>query len=144
MSADPYATPESDLVVEVSVAHKVLSEQSLFGAIFGGVIGAFVGAGLWVFAAVFSDGGNIMMAVIGITTGFFVRFVGRGVEIKYRVIAGLFAFAGSISCALFIGMPVINVFFLLLSVGLAAAFACRSLDGEQTHALWRVKHRFEK
>ena len=87
---------------QYELAEKLLSEQNFPAAVIGGAIATIIAAAAygivvtrWSFAYGFAAAG------VGIVIGLSIGFLGRGISMKFSVLATLYTIAGWILCNLF-------------------------------------------
>jgi dipeptide/tripeptide permease len=85
------------------LAEKLISEQNFAAAVIAGAIATLIAAvaygiivGAWPFSYGFAAAG------VGIVIGFFVGFLGRGISMKFSVVAAVYTIAGCILGNLFV------------------------------------------
>ncbi len=119
----------------------VLKEQSLIKAVAGGVIGAFIAVAIWMAAAMATNStSDVMVILVGLMVGAFVRFNGRGIDGWYRLIAALITIGGSVAGVLLTGLHGVNPIIAVIALVFSAALACRRLRREQAESVWKVRH----
>ena len=107
------------------LAEKLMSEQNFAAAVIAGAIAMFLAAftyGIVVEAWRFSYG--FAAAGVGIVIGFFVGFLGRGISMKFSVVAVVYTIIGCILGNLFVKI-----------VNMAQAYAQSPIDVIQDNAL---------
>ncbi|WP_065219810.1 MULTISPECIES: hypothetical protein [Butyricimonas] len=93
------AVEEGRMVREISVSEEVLERlrlhQSVGYALLGGCVAMLVSAALWAIISVALNFQIGYMAIgVGLLVGFTVRYFGIGLELKFGIIGGVFAFLG--------------------------------------------------
>jgi hypothetical protein len=138
--SNPYQPPASVTRATPSRVEVVLSQQSVVGAIFGGALGAFIGVAVWMMAVILThDNSSLMALTVAVFVGVLVRFNGRGLTARYRLIAAAFAWLGAVAGIWFTGYSGMPVFMFFAAGGIAAALARRSLDRDTEKSLWRLQ-----
>ncbi|MEO1575456.1 MAG: hypothetical protein AAFU65_10915 [Pseudomonadota bacterium] len=142
---DPYRPPTSSVRAPRTAGEVALSQQSLFGAFFGGALGAFIGVALWIIVVLLSGTNSGWLSLlVAVFVGGFVRFNGRGLTRRYRVIAALFTFVGVVIggyITAIYGVPLVP--YAIAGV-VGSAIALRVPDFETEKSLQRLRYGIDK
>ena len=79
----------------IEVATRLLAEQNFPAAVIAGAVAAVLGAIAYgMFSPYLGQGYGFAIAAVGCFVGFAIGFLGRGIESRFGVLAGLCAIAG--------------------------------------------------
>lgn len=111
---------------------KLHEEQNIQKAIIAGVISSFLCSILWTVITIQTNIlFEVVAAIIGAIVGFSVRYFGKGVQLKFAIIGGLFAMLGC-----FLG----NIFSLIglvaIEQGLDFMFVLNNIEANQLFNLY--------
>lgn len=138
---DPYRPPTSAVREPRTPGEIALAQQSMFGAFFGGALGAFIGVALWIIVVLLTQTNSGWLAlVVGLFVGGFVRFNGRGLTRRYRVVAAVFTVVGVTAGVYVTGFGSLPVVPAFLAGVLAIALALRVPDFETEKSLHRLRY----
>ena len=97
--------PKPDRNEQYRLAETLLAEQNIVMGVAGGIVGAIAGAIAWAAIAWATDGNWSLLAIgVGLLTGFGVRVFGRGIEMRFKVLAAMLAVFGCLLGQLFAGI----------------------------------------
>lgn len=114
-SDPPPPEQEIDKAAAYRLAEELLSEQAFLNGIAGGVIAAVISAGIWGGIAVGTGYSYSLVAIgVGIFVGWLVQKMGKGLDVKFSIVASVFAIVG---CAF--GNVAAAMFFAMSDEGLA-------------------------
>ena len=124
-----------------SEALEVLGSQSGVAAVLAGCVGAVTAAMLWKIATLLVPGNSGVLALAtGVVVALFVRLIGRGITLRFRLIACFFVFVSTFMSLYLIKFRIADPFFLLwLTGGMGLAFftGARSLPPDTGKQVWR-------
>ena len=135
MSDNLYAPPEAD-PAELTLAERLLNEQSMPGVIVGALSAGIPSVILYALIVAMYSHPLIAFVLPGILIGYTVRFCGRAIEWRLRLVSGLITLILLLFINYLLTYPS-GMILSLPSVALATILAKRNLDPTEQSALDR-------
>ncbi len=148
---DNYRPPDADLGhgdEAVDTAQRLHNEQNGLAAVLAAWVASVVIAVAWGYSNLLHPAmPSLFLALSGFVIGLAVRFAGRGITARFRVVAVIFHWFTTFAVIIFFGIPfmayspVVVLFGIFVAGSVAAAtVARRSLSPDEASVAWKIRY----